>query len=310
MVDLDPERVESITLLKDAAATAIYGSKAANGVIVIETKAPLPGDLRITYAGNIRLELPDLSGYDLLNAEEKLRVEKMAGYYPEDSDYSYVQIYQQYLREVRRGVNTDWLDIPLRNAVQHRHAVTLEGGDRALRYKLYVGGNFTPGVMKESTRKTQTAALDLSYRFNKLLIRNNITLDNATGDNSPWGSFSEYTRLNPYLRPYGENGEIKKNLQVWQDPKEYWNTDPIPNPCTTPLSTLKTGIPRLLYATSSIWNTILFHPYACRLMLPSPKATERQKYSVLHNTPNLFLRQIPCAAENSSVSKTNLSITI
>ena len=67
----------------------------------------------------------------------------MAGYYPEDSDYSYVQIYQQYLREVRRGVNTDWLDIPLRNAVQHRHAVTLEGGDRALRYKLYVGGNFT-----------------------------------------------------------------------------------------------------------------------------------------------------------------------
>ena len=58
--------------------------------------------------------------------------------------------------------------------------------------------------MKESTRKTQTAALDLSYRFNKLLIRNNITPDNATGDNSPWGSFSEYTRLNPYLRPYGE----------------------------------------------------------------------------------------------------------
>ena len=62
MVDLDPERVESITLLKDAAATAIYVSKAANGVIVIETKSPLPGDLRITYAGNIRLELPDLSG--------------------------------------------------------------------------------------------------------------------------------------------------------------------------------------------------------------------------------------------------------
>ena len=227
---LNPADIETVTVLKDASATAIYGSKAANGVIVIETKAPLPGDLRITYAGNIRLELPDLSGYDLLNAEEKLRVEKMAGYYPEDSDYSYVQIYQQYLREVRRGVNTDWLDIPLRNAVQHRHAVTLEGGDRALRYKLYVGGNFTPGVMKESTRKTQTAALDLSYRFNKLLIRNNITLDNATGDNSPWGSFSEYTRLNPYLRPYGENGEIKKNLQVWQDPKEYWNTDPIPNP--------------------------------------------------------------------------------
>lgn len=75
IMDLDPEQVESITLLKDAAATVIYGSEAANGVVVVETKAPVPGKLRFTYNGNYKLEWSDLSVYDLMNAEEKLRVE-------------------------------------------------------------------------------------------------------------------------------------------------------------------------------------------------------------------------------------------
>ena len=77
IMDLDPEQVESITLLKDAAATVIYGSEAANGVVVVETKAPVPGKLRFTYNGNYGLEWPDLSVYDLMNAGEKLRVEEL-----------------------------------------------------------------------------------------------------------------------------------------------------------------------------------------------------------------------------------------
>ena len=85
-MDLDPDRVSSITILKDAAATAIYGSKAANGVIVIETKAPEAGVLRVAYGGEIRIEVPDLSDYNLLNAREKLEVEKLAGYYDEEKD--------------------------------------------------------------------------------------------------------------------------------------------------------------------------------------------------------------------------------
>ena len=64
IMDLDPEQVESITLLKDAAATVIYGSEAANGVVVVETKAPAPGKLRFTYNGNYELQWPDLSVYD------------------------------------------------------------------------------------------------------------------------------------------------------------------------------------------------------------------------------------------------------
>ena len=68
IMDLDMDRVESLTILKDASAKAIYGSKAANGVIVIELKKNPSGDLRVTYNGSMEIEAPDLSSYDLCNA--------------------------------------------------------------------------------------------------------------------------------------------------------------------------------------------------------------------------------------------------
>ena len=207
MADLDPDRIASITILKDASATAIYGSKASNGVIVIETLAPRPGAINVTYSGNVRVEIPDLTSYNLMNSEEKIEAEWRAGLYSQ-TDLASLRDYQSRLREVRRGVDTYWLSQPLRTSVQHRHAVTLEGGSQALRYKLYAGLNETPGVMKGSKRSTQTASLDLSYRFNKFLLKNSVTVDNAVGTDSPYGSFSQYAMLNPYLRPYDENGNV------------------------------------------------------------------------------------------------------
>ena len=69
MIDLDINRIESVTLLKDAAAKAIYGSKAANGVMVIETVRVQSRELRVNYIGSLNLEMPDLSSYNLCNAE-------------------------------------------------------------------------------------------------------------------------------------------------------------------------------------------------------------------------------------------------
>ena len=65
----------------------------------------------------------------LLNAREKLEVEKMAGYYDEEKDLAPLEIYQYYMREVKRGVDTYWLSKPLHTGVSQRHTVTLEGGD-------------------------------------------------------------------------------------------------------------------------------------------------------------------------------------
>ena len=77
--DLDMNRVESITILKDAASKAIYGSKAAHGVIVVETTGLENRGVRISYNANLDLEMPDLTSYNLCNSLEKLEVERREG---------------------------------------------------------------------------------------------------------------------------------------------------------------------------------------------------------------------------------------
>ena len=76
IVNLNMDRVASVTILKDAASTAIYGSKAANGVIVVETVQPEAGKLRLSYNGNYGISFPDLTDYNLMNAREKLEFER------------------------------------------------------------------------------------------------------------------------------------------------------------------------------------------------------------------------------------------
>lgn len=213
IMDLDPEQVESITLLKDAAATVIYGSEAANGVVVVETKAPAPGKLRFTYNGNYELEWPDLSVYDLMNAEEKLQVEELAGYY-RNKDLVELQNYYTHLKsEVMKGVNTYWLAEPVQTAFAHRHGLTVEGGDRALRYKIYLGARWAPGVMKGTDLNTKTGKVDLNYRTNKILINNSFSVDYSDGVRvSPYGGFQDYAVVNPYYRKTDEHGNIRQIL--------------------------------------------------------------------------------------------------
>ena len=215
IMDLDPEQVASITLLKDAAATVIYGSEAANGVVVVETKAPQMGKLRFTYNGNYSLEWPDLSVYDLMDAEEKLKIEELAGFYDYKDYVDIMSDYNKLRQEVMRGVNTYWLAEPVKTAFTHRHGLTVEGGDPTLRYKIYLGAKWAPGVMKETDLNTKTGKIDLSYRNHKLLINNQLSVDYSDGRRvSPYGSLQEYASLNPYYRRRDENGNIRRELNV------------------------------------------------------------------------------------------------
>lgn len=237
IMDLDPEQVESITLLKDAAATVIYGSEAANGVVVVETKAPQAGKLRFTYNGNYKLEWPDLSVYNLLNAREKLQIEEEAGFYDDKDDLALQAFHNNIQKEVLRGVDTYWISKPVHTVFAHRHGINMEGGDQTLRYKIYLGANFAPGVMKETDLNTKSGKVDIRYRFNKFLISNQLSLDYSKGTRtSPYGSFQEYALLNPYYRPYDENGNTKKVLddhKTGGDRYGYvgrYETDPVMNP--------------------------------------------------------------------------------
>ena len=218
IIDMDPEQIASITLLKDAAAMVLYGSQASNGVVVVETKAPEAGKLRVTYNGNYKLEYPDLTDYDLLEAADKLELERRAGFYGETGSIENIlnrnNSYRKKYLEVQRGVNTYWLSQPLQTTFAHRHGINLEGGDETLRYKLYVGFNQAPGVMKKTGVYAKSASLDIRYRYKGLLINNVLYVDYTKSDRtSPYGSFKEYTQLNPYYRIYDENGRIAQYLE-------------------------------------------------------------------------------------------------
>lgn len=218
IMDLDPSQIESVTLLKDAAAMAIYGSQASNGVVVVETKAPAAGKLRVTYNGNYKVEYPDLTDYDLLNAAEKLELERRAGYYDPTGSISNIQnrdiVYRRKYLEVQRGVNTDWISQPVETVFAHRHGLTLEGGTQELRYKIYAGLNEAPGVMKGTGVSGKSVSLDIRYRYKGLLISNVAYVDYTKSDRtSPFGTFDQYARLNPYYRVYDEHGQILQYLE-------------------------------------------------------------------------------------------------
>ena len=214
--DLDPMRIESMTILKDAAATAIYGSRASNGVVVINTKQPEAGKLRLLYNLDVSFNIPDLTDYDLLNATEKLQLGKAAGYFDPfgtiDQTEARERDYNYRLGLVQQGYNTYWLDNPLEVAIGHKHTLSVEGGEKAMRYSLDLTYENVPGVMKESGR--QRMGTMLLYRFKNLTFRNNMTYDNVKSTNSPYGSFREYATLNPYYPYQDENGNYLKELEA------------------------------------------------------------------------------------------------
>ena len=218
--DLDMNRIAKVDILKDAAATAIYGSRAANGVVIFETIRPQNGKLRFTYNGNFRLEAPDLTGYNLLNAEEKLKLEQQTGVYQNSFNYIQVQldeIYNQRLAAVRSGVNTDWIAQPVRSGVGYKHNIYLEGGGNNALYGINLTYDNVAGAMKGSNRKTTTANTYLSYRVKNLLFRNDLTLGFNKAINSPYGNFTQYASLNPYWTPYDASGNTKVYLEDIRD---------------------------------------------------------------------------------------------
>lgn len=221
IMDLDMDRVESLTLLKDASAKAIYGSKAANGVIVIELKKNTDGKLRVTYNGSVSVEAPDLSSYDLCNAREKLTIEKENGIYddPEASLNSQMmmdRIYNQKLSAVVSGINTEWISKPLRVGVGTKHNVSVELGEKALKAIIDLSYNNIKGVMKGSDRTNISGGVSLQFRHKKFLFRNQLTITSNQANDSKYGSFDEYTRLNPYYTPYDEYGKLTENIYPHQ----------------------------------------------------------------------------------------------
>ncbi|MDR2129764.1 MAG: SusC/RagA family TonB-linked outer membrane protein [Odoribacteraceae bacterium] len=227
--DLDPQRIFSVTILKDAAATAVYGSRASNGVIVIETIAPKAGKFNISYSLAGSVTTPDLTSYDYFNAQEKLDVEKLTGYYEIDP-----QVYSQGVRNVyseliqksnaiAKGVNTYWLSQPLRTGYNHKHSVAVDGGNDNIRYGITFSYDNQHGVMKDDYRNRLNAGVRIDYRMDDFLIINRVQYDKVDSKDSPYGSFSTFVNQLPYNEMKDAFGRYVKQFPVWHSGSQYVN---------------------------------------------------------------------------------------
>ena len=226
--DLDINRVASITILKDAASTAIYGSKAANGVIVVETVKPEAGKLRVSYTGNLNLSMPDLSSYNLMNAREKLEFERLAGRFNPSSTTNEIEldgVYNEKLKEIESGVDTYWLAEPLRVGVNQKHSLYVQGGEENFLFGLGVGYNGISGVMEKSDRSVISGNIDLIYRVSKFQFSNKFSFS-STDYKNPIVAFYEYAQANPYYKKRNPDGTVEKwleNNDFFEAPNPLWN---------------------------------------------------------------------------------------
>ena len=231
VMNLNMNRVASVTILKDAASTAIYGSKASNGVVVIETKAPARGRLQLSYKGDFGVEIADLSDYNLMNAREKLEFETLAGVYTDGNGDPFNQIRldnlrNERLKSIESGTDTYWLSEPIRTGFTHKHNLYAEGGEEKIRYGIGLSYGGVYGVMKGSDRQTLEGNIDLIYRTGKFQFSNKLTI-NYLNTNDPAVSFSEYAYANPYYRKYNADNGIDKYLYY---PEEGTDDYPVSNP--------------------------------------------------------------------------------
>lgn len=216
IMKLPMDRIANVTVLKDAASSAIYGSKAANGVIVVETVRPESGKLRVSYSGNFAVQMPDLTDYNLMNASEKLEYERLAGRYTAKDAYTSQDaldaLYYSRLREVKRGVNTYWLSEPLRAVLNHSHNMYIDGGDDSMVYGVGLSYSNDDGVMKGSDRSTVSGNIKLTYRTKSLIFSNDFNIDITNSDHEPV-EFSTFAQANPYYLKYNDDGSIPTLLE-------------------------------------------------------------------------------------------------
>lgn len=230
LYDMDINRIASITVLKDAAATTAYGSKAANGVIVVETKQPVAGRTQISYAINVNVDAPDLSSYHLLDAKGLLEAQRLAGIYTDPSnhynDIALKQWYDYRLQSVQSGVNTYWLSQPVRVGIGTTHSLNISGGAKVVRYALSLNYSPAVGVMKGSQRSRMGVNYLLSFNLKNLRVSNNTSIGYSRANNSPWGSYSDYASQFPFFKPVDSLGNVIKVFEPYGTSMDFLGSAP------------------------------------------------------------------------------------
>ena len=230
-----PQNIESITVLKDAAAAAIYGSQAQSGVIVITTKKGQAGNIHVSYSGNVTVQTSPSRDANLMNTEEKLAYEQSiwdefsAKGYANGTWYPRIGIIGQirsgygkfkgmstaeqdaYIEELKQ-TNTDWFQELFRNTVSTSHSISLSGGSDKLTYYVSGGLSTNKGIVKKTSSDGANFMSKISANPSKAVSLNfdvSYSYLKSLSPSPKINMFSYAYFANPYEAPYNEDGSYR-----------------------------------------------------------------------------------------------------
>jgi TonB-linked SusC/RagA family outer membrane protein len=217
---LNPNDIENISVLKDASATSIYGSKGANGVIIITTKRGRNNqETEINYRMQAGMSVIARDQFDMMDSDQKIDYEIDLGIRdPNDPE-----------NEKLRGVNTNWRDEVFRNAPMNSHELSVRGGNERTAFFITGGYFYQEGIQYRSDLRRYTARINLDHRASRKLgvgfylsggyeTNQNPVL---TGNNVYNLAFRAYLE-NPYVSPYKDDGSYSQQEDglLWANPIE------------------------------------------------------------------------------------------
>ena len=216
---LNPMDIENITVLKDASATAIYGVRAANGVIVIKTKRGKSGSMTVSYSGGVNFgERVSYKALERMNSQQRVAVSKeifmrglssnftpSVGYAGALNDYLFGKItadeFESRVAKMETQ-NTDWFELLYRNPVSHRHSVSFGGGSEKVRYHSSLSYNKNNGTAIGNDQESYGAHVGLNMNFSRKF---RVSFD-LNGSYSTTNSF--FKGVEPYSYAFNTNRAI------------------------------------------------------------------------------------------------------
>lgn len=204
----NPKDIESVTILKDAAATGLYGSRAANGVIIITTKSGQAGKTKIEVSSTVGFNTPNAGNFKVMNSRQLYEYEK--SFYPTDRFES--EIPAEVLSQ-----DTDWSDLAFRTGVTQNHGIALSGGSEKTLF--YVAGNYyrEEGTLKFNSREEFNLRTNFIHKINdklKITVKFNGRLSNRDADPSGLDGalYGAYINM-PWDSPYRPDGSINRGTE-------------------------------------------------------------------------------------------------
>jgi len=202
--DINPSDIKSLDILKDASATAIYGSRGANGVIMVTTnKGSLDTPAKVTYNGYVNFKTL-FNKFPMMEGEKYVQMRKLAGKYTNGLDE-------------RDDVNTDWQDLFFENGVSHSHDITVSGGTQSGTYSFGGSYNHDEGVIPTQKFDRFTLRANIEQKIGNFV---RVGLSSTNTYNTKEGTqLGVYNALNmsPITDPYNADGSLKRVVHLGSD---------------------------------------------------------------------------------------------